>query len=303
MLKSPHFQIMNYVCAVKDYREIVHLYHEKLSPIYPVGEIDQLFLMAYAHLTGKPSVRFHFDKMLQPDKGLMDRFLQIMDELATARPIQHILGVADFYGMRLTVNDQVLIPRPETEELVDRIVKKHAGQKDLTVLDVGTGSGCIAIALKKHLPQARVFAMDISGEAIETARKNAAVQRVEIDFIQTDVLKWDLFVPPGQRFDLIVSNPPYITPRERAFMHQNVLQFEPSAALFVEQDAPLLFYDRISEMGRKHLQQNGLLYFEINPYLAGETAGLLGEKGYRSVRIFQDINGSDRMLCAEWQGE
>jgi len=288
---------------VKDYREIAHLYREKLRPLYPEGEIDRLFLMVYAHLTGKPSVRFLIDKTAGPDTGLMDSFLRFLDELATARPIQHILGAADFYGMRLTVSEHVLVPRPETEELVDRIIKKHAGQKGLAVLDVGTGSGCIAIALKKHLPQARVLAMDISGEAIETARENAAIQRTEVDFVQADALEWRLSIRPEQRFDLIVSNPPYITPRERACMHPNVLLFEPSAALFVEEDAPLLFYDHISEMGREHLQQNGFLYFETNQYLAKETAGLLERKGYRSVQIFQDINGSDRMLRAEWQGE
>jgi len=287
---------------VKDYREIARLYRERLHPLYPESEIDQLFLMAYEHLRGKPAIRPHFDKILAPDKALTDRFLHILDELATARPIQHILGVADFYGMRLTVNGHVLIPRPETEELVDRIVKNHAGQRDLTVLDVGTGSGCIAIALKKHLPQARVFAMDISGPAIETARANADIQRVEVGFIQGDVLEWNKLIRPEQRFEIIVSNPPYITPRERAFMHRNVLLFEPPTALFVEEGAPLLFYDRISEMGRKHLRQNGLLYFEINQYLATETAGLLEKKGYRPVQIFQDINASDRMLYAQWQG-
>jgi len=286
---------------VKDYREILRLYREKLRPLYPEDEIDRLFLMAYAHLTGKPPLRFHFDKAAEPDKELTNRFLHVMDELATARPVQYVLGVADFYGMRLTVNERVLIPRPETEELVDLILKKHAGQRDLTVLDVGTGSGCIAIALKKHLPRARVCAMDISAEAVETARKNAAGQQVAVDFVRADVLKWGSFVRPEQRFDLIVSNPPYITPRERACMHPNVLLFEPPAALFVEEDAPLLFYDRISEMGKKHLEHNGFLYFEANQYLAGETADLLEKKGYRSVQSFRDINGAARMLCAQWQ--
>jgi len=288
---------------VKHYREIADLYREKLRQLYSAGEIDQLFLMAYAHLTEKPSVRFHFDKTAEPDNDLINSFLNILDELATAKPIQHILGLADFYGMRLEVNEHVLIPRPETEELVDLILKKHVGQKDLTVLDVGTGSGCIAIALKKHLPQSRVYAMDISAEAIETARKNADRQQVEINFVQADVLKWEAFFRPEQHFDLIASNPPYITPRERAFMHRNVLQFEPPTALFVQEDAPLLFYDCISEMGKKHLRQNGLLYFEANQYLAGETAGLLQKKGYRSVQIFRDINGADRMLCAQWRGK
>lgn len=285
---------------MKYYREIANLYQERLQHLYPEGEIKQLFLMVYAHLTDKKAIYFNLDSVSEVDAELADSFIAILEDLMTARPIQHILGVADFYGMRLQVNEHTLIPRPETEELVDYIVKKHQNQKTITLLDVGTGSGCIAIALKKHLPQADVFAMDISREALEIAKENAKAQQLHIHFIHADILEWDAFMQPEQQFDVIVSNPPYITPKEQATMHQNVLFFEPHQALFVEEHTPLLFYDSISEMGKKHLKPNGMLYLEINQYLAKETAGLIEKKGYHTVKVLQDINYVDRMLSAKW---
>lgn len=227
-------------------------------------------------------------------------FLRILSELQAAHPIQHVLGTASFYGLQLAVNPHTLIPRPETEELVDWILTDYRQRKELAILDVGTGSGCIALALKKHLPCARVDAIDLQGEAIAVARKNAVALHIPVNFIQADILEWDSFMSEAQRYDIIVSNPPYITPGERKHMHDNVLLHEPHSALFVEEHMPLLFFEVIAEMGKKHLVPDGALYFEINQYLAAETQDLILKKGYEDVALRQDLNQASRMIKAKF---
>ncbi|SFS51606.1 peptide chain release factor N(5)-glutamine methyltransferase [Sphingobacterium wenxiniae] len=283
---------------MRKYGEIAELYAEGLKEIYPKEEAQQLFLMTYSHLTHRKSVYFGLDRNQVVGEDKERGFIRILEELMTSRPLQHILGMADFYGMHLQVNEHTLIPRPETEELVDLIIKQHRQESTLSVIDIGTGSGCIAIALKKHLPQAEISAMDISTEAVQLARKNALNQEVDIAFMEADVLEWDVFMPEELQFDVVVSNPPYITPQEKEQMHRNVLLFEPHTALFVEEHAPLLFYDVIAQMAKKHLRPEGMLYFEINQYLGKETVDLLEKKGFVNVQLLQDINGVDRMVCA-----
>lgn len=283
---------------MKKFKDIADVYREALLSLYTPAEIKQLFLMTYTFLMKKNSTHYMLNSTSEVEETILPQFLNVMEELQTGRPIQHILGEADFYGLRLSVNEHTLIPRPETEELVEWIIRDHQHREQLSILDVGTGSGCIALALKKHLPRATVDAIDLQGEAITVARANATNLRLSVNFIQADILEWDSFLQEDQRYDIIVSNPPYITPREQKDMHQNVLLYEPHSALFVEEQAPLLFYDVIAEMGKKHLSPNGNLYFEINQYLGRETSDLLAKKGYEEVTLRQDLNDVNRMIKA-----
>ncbi|PRD48668.1 peptide chain release factor N(5)-glutamine methyltransferase [Sphingobacterium haloxyli] len=283
---------------MKTLKDIANTYEEALLPLYPVMEVKQLFLMSYSFITKKSSAYYMSNSTNEVTGTVLHRFMSILEELQTGRPIQHVLGVADFYGLSLSVNEHTLIPRPETEELVEWIVKEHQNSEQLSILDVGTGSGCIALALKKQLPPARIDAIDLHGEAVTVARTNASNLNLSVNFVQADILEWDSFMLRNQQYDIIVSNPPYITPAEQKNMHNNVLLYEPHSALFVEEQTPLLFYDVIAEIGKKHLSPGGNLYFEINQYLSHETCELLLKKGYKDVALRQDINRVDRMIKA-----
>ncbi|QBQ41618.1 peptide chain release factor N(5)-glutamine methyltransferase [Sphingobacterium psychroaquaticum] len=282
---------------MKNYRAIADTYRDDLQSYYNQDESRQLFLLAFSHITGMKSAQFGLMQQSTPNSAMTEQFLSILAELATGRPIQHILGKADFYGESFYVNAHTLIPRPETEELVDLIIRNHP-DSGLRVLDVGTGSGCIAISLAKHLSGARVSAIDISADAVAVARRNADHLEVDVQFVIADILEWDLILQADQQFDIIVSNPPYITPKEQAEMHPNVLRHEPHTALFVEEHNPLLFYNAIADLAKVHLAVGGVLYFEINQYLGPETVDLLQKKGFTSVELLQDINGADRMIRA-----
>lgn len=283
---------------MRNFKNIAHAYQDALAPLYPTAEIKQLFLMAYTFVTGEGGTYYVLNSANEVKVPELGQFMSILEELQTGRPIQYILGVADFYGMHLFVNEHTLIPRPETEELVEWIVSEHQNCGQLSILDIGTGSGCIALALKKLLPHARVDALDVDAGAVAVARKNAARLDLSVSVMQADILEWDSFMQEIQQYHVIVSNPPYITPDEQEAMHRNVLLFEPHHALFVEKHAPLLFYDVIAEMGKKHLLPEGNLYFEINQYLSRETADLLDRKGYKQVTLRQDLNQVDRMMRA-----
>lgn len=288
-----------YVCSMKNYKTIAEEYTAQLNALYDVEESKQLFYMVFSSLTGKPRIQYSLMQQELISTAAEEQFMAILRELRTGRPIQHILGETEFYGTTFLVNEHTLIPRPETEELVDLIVHTHASETGLSVLDVGTGSGCIAISLKKHLKSANVSAVDISSEAISIARKNSLAQQAEVNFILADILEWDSFFQSDQQYDVIVSNPPYITPKEQLEMHENVLRFEPHTALFVEEQAPLIFYDVVADLAKKHLKAGGSLYFEINQYLAAQTVDLLLKKGFSAVKLYQDINGADRMIHAK----
>lgn len=231
---------------------------------------------------------------------LQNELNSILPQLLTGRPFQYVLGKAWFYGLTLSVNESVLIPRPETEELVDRIVQslKVEDRQNPTIIDIGTGSGCIALALKKALPQAKVYALDVSGKALSVARQNAKALNLEINFVQADILEWELVTDPELRFDVVVSNPPYITPGEKEKMELHVLDFEPDLALFVPEESPLLFYQYIADFARHHLWPGGKLYFEINKVYGLEIKELLKKMGYKEVKIVQDMQGADRMIEA-----
>jgi release factor glutamine methyltransferase len=221
-----------------------------------------------------------------------------LSKLKKEIPIQYILGETEFFDLKFKVNNKVLIPRPETEELIEWVLKNSklkTQNSKLNILDIGTGSGCIAISLAKNLPNAEVYAIDISSEAIKIAQKNAEINKVSVNFIETDILKIEEL---QYTFDIIVSNPPYVRELEKEKMHQNVLANEPHLALFVENDNPLLFYDKIADLAKSYLTKNGNLYFEINQYLGKETVDLLKSKGFNTIELKKDLFDVDRMIKA-----
>lgn len=275
-------------------------FETSLSPIYDREEITNLFHITCEHILNLKRMQFTLRMQEALTGEELQQFNLILEQLISGKPIQHILGKAPFYGMEFSVTEDTLIPRPETEELVDLIIKDAQDKSGLRLIDIGTGSGCIAISLAKHLQDARVEAVDISAAAIHVAQENAHQQQVNIDFKCLDILEWELTFDDQQRFDIIVSNPPYITQEEKGAMHRNVLQFEPHTALFVEDAAPLLFYDYIASLAEQHLEKDGTLYFEINQYLAEETKDLLLKKGFADVQILNDINAVPRMIKAKF---
>lgn len=217
---------------------------------------------------------------------------EIIEKLLDNEPIQHILGYADFYGNQFLVNKDVLIPRQETEELVQLIINKNL-DKNFKILDIGTGSGCISCTLALKMNKAKIYALDISSKALKIAKKNADSLGCNILFIQSNILTEEL---PVSNLDIIVSNPPYVTEKEKKLMHQNVLAFEPKLALFVPDKNPLLFYYIISQKSKKSLKNGGKLYFEINELFGAKIASLMEKDGFKNVEIYQDLNGKDRFI-------
>ena len=240
-----------------------------------------------ADLALNPDLLFPADELAQWDF--------VLAQLKKETPIQYILGKTEFFGLAFEVNENVLIPRPETEELVAWILSDNGKSGELTILDIGTGSGCIAIALAKNLAGAEVSAIDVSQGALSTAEKNAVRNEVVIDFIHKNILEIDEL---NQTFDIIVSNPPYVRELEKREIRENVLAHEPHLALFVSDDDALLFYRKIADLAKKNLSQTGRLYFEINQYLAKETMDMLEQKGFSFLELRKDIFGNDRMVLA-----
>ncbi|AFK03618.1 protein-(glutamine-N5) methyltransferase, release factor-specific [Emticicia oligotrophica DSM 17448] len=227
----------------------------------------------------------------------------IVERLNTQEPIQYILGETEFYGRRFFVNDSVLIPRPETEELVKFVVDKQQNllsesNNTPKLLDIGTGSGCIAISLAKELPNYQVSAYDISERALETATKNAELNQANVDFQKVDILSYKTSTIEFPKFNIIVSNPPYVTRQEIRQMRENVLDFEPHLALFVEDTDPLIFYEVIADFACENLTNNGLVAVEINETLGTETAEVFLKKGFSEVEIIKDIHQKDRFVSA-----
>lgn len=274
------------------------LFQKDLAGIYDAEEIKNIFYMVISDVLGLSRIQYSFNKDLILSEEQNSRMSSILKDLLKQQPIQHILKKADFYGEVFEVNPFVLIPRQETEELVDLIIRNHQQQAPLRIIDIGTGSGCIPISLKKHLKDALVTALDISKEAIATAKRNAQRLDTPINFVNADILEWE-YIFQSQQYDIIVSNPPYITPKEKAEMHPNVLAFEPHLALFVEETAPLLFYETIASFALKHLTADGDLYFEINQYYADETVDMLRKKGFKTVLLYHDMQQNPRMVHAK----
>lgn len=275
-------------------RDIQNKFHNELTSIYSKEEIDNFFyLLTESYFdTSRLQLALNFEAEIDNPETIMTA----LELLKKEKPIQYILGETEFYGISLKVNEHVLIPRPETEELVNWIIQEFKDQNsELKILDIGTGSGCIAISLSKNLPNAKVYALDLSKEALKVARYNAELNKVEIQFIEDDILKPK---PKAQspRFDVIVSNPPYVRVREKPLMKANVLDYEPHLALFVEDNNPLLFYKAICEYSKKNLKETGTLLFEINEYLGKEMLQLLKDYNFKSIELKKDIFNKDRMI-------
>ncbi len=266
-----------------------------LLNIYPETEIRSFFLLIMEQLTGLNRSQILSNKNNTLSGEQNQQLATIIKRLKNFEPIQYILGETEFYNLSFLVNKNVLIPRPETEELVDWIINDNI-KSTATILDIGTGSGCIAISLAKNMPQATINAIDISNEALTVAQKNADNNNVYVGFKRIDILseKSDSL----NSFNIIVSNPPYVCEREKQDMANNVLNNEPHLALFVEDNDPLLFYRHIALFALKHLTPNGKLYFEINQSYGKETLDLLEEIGFINTTLRKDISGKDRMISA-----
>ena len=274
------------------------LFQHELQELYDEDEIKAIFLVVVAEKFGLNRTNYQLRKTAIVNQADKAEVLSILQDLKKNRPIQYILNKADFYGEVFQVNESVLIPRQETEELVDLIIKNHKSSQSLKIIDIGTGSGCIPVILSKHLINAQVTTMDISKEAIKTAQENARDLKTQVQFINADIFEWE-YIFSDQQYNIIVSNPPYITPGEKQHMNQNVLAYEPELALFIEESAPLIFYDVISSFALKHLAPDGDLYFEINQYLGAEMKELMVKKGFEQVKLIKDINGADRIIHAK----
>ena len=285
--------------TIKHYRDF---FIQQLTPLYDAGEAESFF---YLVLEAKHQLQ-RVDLALQADLAFSELELEswnsILEQLKKEIPIQYILGVTHFYGLEFEVNSAVLIPRPETEELVDWIIQSTnpevSGQNSISkfrnkILDIGTGSGCIAISLAKNVFNVEVYALDVSEKALATAKKNAALNQVAIQFIHQSILETEDL---GQQFDVIVSNPPYVRELEKQEIKKNVLDNEPHLALFVDDNDALVFYRKIAQLAQKNLNPQGQLYFEINQYLGQEMLDLLQKMGFKDTVLRKDIYGNDRMI-------
>ncbi|RZV61145.1 MAG: peptide chain release factor N(5)-glutamine methyltransferase, partial [Flavobacteriaceae bacterium] len=271
-------------------KEIRSEYHIQLDDIYDFNEVESFFYMLIEQYFQLPkySIALEPDKVISgPDQTIM---LEALEELKSQKPIQYILGNTEFFGLHFKLNKDVLIPRLETEELVTWVLEECQGM-NLKILDVGTGSGCIAIVLAKNLPEAQISGLDISRRAIGLATENASINDVGVRFFQTDILLSETLSEEimDKEFDIIVSNPPYVLNSEKKEMRLNVLDNEPHSALFVDDDRALLFYNGIIEFAKKALKVNGRLYFEINEKFGQEICNLLKTNKYSDIQLKQDI--------------
>ncbi len=298
---------------IKDYRT---QFIQELSPIYDAGEAESFF---YLILEEKHQLK-RIDLALHPDLTFSNEEIliwnSILEQLKKEIPVQYLLGKTSFYGLEFKVNENVLIPRPETEELVEWIIKSwksevgsqklEAGNRKVKILDIGTGSGCIAISLAKNISNAEVYAIDVSEKALVTAQKNAELNEVDVIFIKKNILEVVTLSVSSraqsrgegleQQFDIIVSNPPYVRELEKKEIKKNVLDNEPHLALFVEDNDALVFYRKIAELAQQNLTPNGQLFFEINQYLGKEMIDLLESMGFKNIELLKDIYGNDRMM-------
>ena len=277
-------------------QDILQNIRKSLSGFYPDNEISGLVRLLIEHVTKSSMPALLSDKNTKITSEEVLKIDKIVERLQRFEPIQYILGETEFYGLPFTVNQDVLIPRPETEELVELILNENKESKP-RILDIGTGSGCIAVSLQKLLPNASVKGWDISEKALAVAALNSKSNSVNVTFNQVDILS---DYPTNHSFDIIVSNPPYVLDSEKTDMHANVLEYEPHTALFVAGNNPLLFYNRIADVAIQLLTDGGKLYFEINRAKGQETIKMLENKNFSEIRLIKDISGNDRMVRAQY---
>ena len=285
---------------MKTIKDVFSTFKQSLGTLYDTSEIEALTLMIISEITelSKAMIKAFPEQEITLQQH--EKLNNILARLQTGEPIQYILGHTEFYGLTFKVNPSVLIPRPETEELVEWVLNsKVESQKSKVsnILDIGTGSGCIAISLKKNFPTAQVSAIDISTEALQTAKQNAELNEVDINFIHADILNINsqIEIPKSE---IIISNPPYVTLHDKTQMHTNVTDFEPHTALFVPENDPLIFYKAIADFAIDNLAPKGLLFFEINESLGKETVEMLESKGFKDIELRKDMSGRDRMVRA-----
>lgn len=281
--------------TLKNFKEFLT---KTLSEIYPKSEIESFFFILIDEYLDLKRI----DSVINPDFKIVDDKLSLLknalERLKKEEPIQYIIGNTEFYGYPFLVDENTLIPRPETEELIEWILLEvdklqSNNTSKLSILDIGTGTGCIPISLAKNLSTAIISAIDVSADALKVAAKNATLNNVNINFIEADILQTKTL---PQQFDIIISNPPYVRELEKVEIQNNVLQNEPHLALFVSDENPLLFYDKIADLAKQHLTKDGLLFFEINQYLGKETVEMLTKKGFNNIELRKDLFGKDRMI-------
>ena len=278
-------------------KEIKEIYHRELDEIYPREEVDSMFYLMIENFLGLERFILAIDPEIVITKEEEQYMFEGLSKLKKEQPIQYVLGETTFMDLKFMVNESVLIPRPETEELVNWVLEDIENINDVSeIIDIGTGSGCIAISLAKLKPNLEVSAIDISGSALELAKKNALLNEVDVQFNLVDILKTGSL---RKKYDIIISNPPYVREMERDKMRNNVLQNEPYSALFVPDENPLLFYRAIAKLAKESLKENGVLYFEINQYLGEEVKTLLKNFNFSDVELRKDIFGKDRMIKAK----
>jgi len=277
-------------------KEFRNHFNEELSAVFPQTEIDSFFFLLIEKELGLQRIDLALNKQLPMSEVKSKRLHSALSRLKLQEPIQYILNETEFFGLPFKVTRDTLIPRPETEELVAWVLEETTiiqaqGHTKISILDIGTGSGCIPISLAKSLTNSSITSIDISKNAIAIAKENALLNTVDIRFIEQDILK---AVALEKQYDIIVSNPPYVRELEKKEIQPNVLENEPHLALFVADNNPLLFYSKIADLAKKHLKENGVLYFEINQYLGKETVEMLTQKGF-TTELRKDLFGNDRM--------
>ena len=277
-------------------KDIRNYYCEQLCSIYDRDEANAMILILFEHYFNISRVKMALEAELRLSESEMLTFHFAVKDLLKNKPLQYIIGETEFCDLKFKVNAHTLIPRPETSELVTKIIEsqKPKAKSQKSILDIGTGSGCIAISLAKHISDSKVYAIDISEKALETAKTNAINNNVDVTFIHDDILSLRNNIDTN--FDIIVSNPPYVRELEKAEMHDNVLNWEPHTALFVSDNDPLIFYRNILEFAKTHLNENGEIWFEINEYLGKEMTELCKAMGFSDVEIYKDFRGRERVV-------
>ena len=283
-------------------KDIRNYYCEQLCSIYDKDEANAMILILFEHYFNISRVKMALEPELRLSESEMLTFHFAVKDLLKSKPLQYIIGETEFCDLKFKVNESTLIPRPETSELIMKIVEsqKPKAKSQKSILDIGTGSGCIAISLAKHIAGSKVYALDISEKALEVAKGNAISNNADVTFIHDDILSLKNNIET--KFDIIVSNPPYVRELEKAEMRDNVLNWEPHTALFVSDNDPLIFYKNILEFAKTHLNEKGEVWFEINEYLGKEMTELCKTMGFSDVEIHKDFRGKERVILARSQG-
>ena len=296
-------------------KEFRSFFSDTLSEIYPKTEIDTFFFLLMEEKLNLQRI----DTVLKPNflivDGILPELKKITKRLQKEEPIQYILGKTEFYGLPFIVDKNTLIPRPETEELVEWVLEEviklqSCNVVKLSILDIGTGTGCIPVSLAKNLNDVQISAIDVSSDALKIAKQNANLNNVDVSFFEMNILETENLNTVAKekrlkqvkhkatKLDIIISNPPYVRELEKVEINNNVLQNEPHLALFVDDNNPLIFYKKIADLAKQHLTKNGLLFFEINQYLGKETVEMLQQKGFKNIELKKDLFGNDRMIKA-----